>query len=125
MRFPMAVTTTTLAACLLAGAAAVQETTLTGMVIDNLSIEQGGILKMDDPEAAIAQLSPSDLANEQSYQSGYALVRGNRAIKFDKASNKMVLDYLRSEGATLSVRVTGTQGPGGFVLKEIRPAAQR
>ncbi|MFN4241956.1 MAG: hypothetical protein ACK4PI_01830 [Tepidisphaerales bacterium] len=121
----LAMMTTALSAVLLMGASAVQETTLTGMVIDNLSIEQGGILKMDDPEAAIAQLTPADIANEQSYQSGYALVRGKRAIKFDKASNKMVLDYLRSDGATLSVRVTGTQGPNGFVLKEIRPAAQR
>lgn len=102
-----------------------QEVTLSGVIASNRSIDQGGLLKNDDPESAASQLGPGDLADDATAQSGYSLVRGKNAIRFEPGSNRMVQEYLKKADATLAVRVVGTQTPNGFVLKEIRSAVAR
>lgn len=101
-------------------AAAVQDRTVVGVVVDNNTLP--GILRADDPEDAALGLEKTVVISEEAQKAGYTILSGKRQTKLDKASVTLVAEFLKKDDSTLYIRVTGTDSPSGFVVKTVARA---
>jgi len=103
--------------------AAVQERTILGSLIDNETL--AGVMRADDPEDAAMNVEKAVLLSDAAQKSGYTILQGKRKTKIDPGSVSTVVEYLKKDDSTIQVRVTGTTGGSGLVIKSIERASKK
>jgi hypothetical protein len=83
-----------------------KSTTVSGVLIDNACATAQ--LKKDNPEEAAAKHPLSCAKKEGCAKSGYAVIVGKKAWKFDEKGNELAKDYLGTEDASTKVKIEGT-----------------
>lgn len=103
--------------------AAVQERTILGSLIDNDTL--AGVMRADDPEDAAMNVEKAVLLSDAAQKSGYTILQGKRKTKIDPGSVNTVVEYLKKDDSTIQVRVTGTTGGSGLVIRSIERASKK
>jgi len=103
--------------------AAVQERTILGSLIDNETL--AGVMRADDPEDAAMNVEKAVLLSDAAQKSGYTILQGKRKTKIDPGSVNTVVEYLKKDDSTIQVRVTGTTGGSGLVIRSIERASKK
>jgi len=103
--------------------AAVQERTILGSLIDNETL--AGVMRADDPEDAAMNVEKAVLLSDAAQKSGYTILQGKKKTKIDPGSVNTVVEYLKKDDSTIQVRVTGTTGGSGLVIRSIERASKK
>jgi hypothetical protein len=101
------------------GADAGQQTTVSGVVIDQACA--GKMMTKDDPEKEAAAHPKSCATKDACEKSGYGVISGKELIKFDDNGNKLAKDFLAktTKEDNLRVKVTGTRTGDQMAVTEI------
>jgi len=116
------------AACLLTALSAItlaDDNKTEGGVISGVLIDQACGSKMmskADPEKAAADHPKSCATKEACEKSGYALITGNRMLKFDDNGNKLAKEFLAKtdQDKNLRVKVDGVEKGDQLRVSAIR-----
>lgn len=104
--------------------AVAQERTLIGAILDANCAKN--LAMAENPEMAVMDHHTIECTtSEVSLKSGLVILRGRNVIKIDPSSFPVVLEFLRGPNATQVARLTGSDGPNGFLVKSVRPSGDR
>jgi hypothetical protein len=84
-----------------------------GVLIDQACC--AGKMKADDPEAAAAKHPKACCLKEGCAKSGYAVISGKKAYKFDENGAKLAKEFLEKEDTTTYVTVEGKVNDEGVI----------
>jgi len=98
------------------------ETTVSGVLIDNACAAK--FADKDDPEAAAAGHPKSCAVKPKCAASGYCVISGKQLLKLDDKGNELAKAYLAKDDTTTKVTVKGTVTDGVLAATDIEPASK-